>query len=122
MAFLGGLAIVQLIGVHRHQAARRRAVAGAAVAEGLGAREDDADGEGVVRVGGIGVAEEARLQGLEAVEGPFAPEEPRGAAPTRESGTETCRERECVSVYIPGVAASIKNNNTKSKKVCIMAK
>src|SRR3546814_16321970 len=74
MAFLGGLAIVQLIGVHRHQAARRRDVAGAAVAEGLGAREDDADGEGVVRVGGIGVAEEARLQALEVVEAPFAPE------------------------------------------------
>src|SRR3546814_11934193 len=34
----------------------------------------DADGEGVVRVGGIGVAEEARLQALEVVEAPFAPE------------------------------------------------
>src|SRR3546814_13933779 len=35
---------------------------------------DDADGEGVVRVGGIGVAEEARLQAPEVVEAPFAPE------------------------------------------------
>src|SRR3546814_18763959 len=80
IAVLGGLAIVQLIGVHRHQAARRRDVAGAAVAGGLGAREADADGEGVVRVGGIGVAEEAGLQELAVAEAPLAPEAPGAAA------------------------------------------